>query len=407
MGTDRRLLFLYTPLVQMGGGERNFLEEVRHFRSHGVPCDAVTFNLGSDPTVIAAAESAGVQAIPCDGPWSATAALRRFIRKQPPRLLIAHTSPPMAYLGTLGTSVPYVLYHNSPPFYYGYPQNKVIYSWRYARLVKETIAAGGPRYADFLQDVNLGPMARAEVEARALLTSQAIRKAQAVILWSDRAAEEVRKVYGVNPVVLKGCIPDALHNYVPHSNIRQLLGIGNDRRIVLTVSRLDPIKRVDLLIRAFDTLKRTHRDAVLVIVGIGPDESRLRALASELGTTDIIFAGYVPDQALWDYYATSDVFVTPALADFNIAPYEALALGCRVVWSSEMDPDESLRRSTAVVTAEPTTAEFADAIARTFSMPEPAASDMTPYLWSHRYERLASLFNSAAQSTTDGQRESR
>lgn len=395
MGTGR-LLFLYTPLVQMGGGERNFLQEVRQFRSHGVPSDAVTLKLGSDPTVLSAAESAGIQAIASNGALSGITALRRFIRQRRPRLVIAHTSPMLAYLGTLGTSVPYVLYLNSPPFYYGYPQNKVIYSWRYSRLVKETIAAGGPRYADFLHDVSLGPMQRADVEARALLTSLAVRKARAVINWSDRAADEVRKVYGVNPIVMKGCIPDALHNYVPRSNIRERLGSPEGKRIVLTVSRLDPIKRVDLLIRAFDILKRTHPDTVLVIVGIGPDEARLRALASELGTTNIIFAGYVPDQTLWDYYATSDVFVTPALADFNIAPYEALALGCRVVWSSEMDPDDSLRRTAAVVGVEPDPPEFAAAIARTLSMPEPAASDMTPYLLSHRYARLSSLFDSVS-----------
>jgi glycosyltransferase involved in cell wall biosynthesis len=396
VGTDRRLLFLYTPLVQMGGGERNFLQEVRQFRSHGVPADAVTLRLGPDPTVIAAAETVGVQAVASNGTLSGMTALRRFVSQRRPRLVIAHTSPMLAYLATLGTSVPYVLYLNSPPFYYGYPQNKVIYSWRYSRLVKETIAAGGPRYADFLHDVSLGPMERAEVEARALLTSLAVRKARAVINWSDRAADEVRKVYGVSPIVLKGCIPDELHNYVPRSNIRQRLGIPDGKRIVLTVSRLDPIKRVDLLIRAFATLKRTHPDAMLVIVGIGPDEPRLRALASELGVPDIIFAGYVPDQTLWDYYATSDVFVTPALADFNIAPYEALALGCRVVWSSEMDPDESLLRSAAVVGVEPDPPEFADAIARTLSMPALAASDMTPYLLSHRYTRLSSLFDAVS-----------
>jgi glycosyltransferase involved in cell wall biosynthesis len=249
-------------------------------------------------------------------------------------------------------------------------------------------------------------MARARVEAKALLTSLAVRNARAVINWSDRAAGEVKTVYGVDSVVLKGCIPDALPDFVPRSNIRQLLGLRDDRRIVLTVSRLDTIKRVDLLIRAFDILKRAHAEAVLVIVGIGPDEARLRALASELGTADVIFAGYVPDEMLWDFYATSDVFVTPALADFNIAPYEALALGCRVVWSSEMDPDELLRRSAAIVTAQPSPAEFADAITRTFSMPEPAPANITPYLWSHRYERLASLFNSVAQITTDGPGES-
>jgi glycosyltransferase involved in cell wall biosynthesis len=164
-------------------------------------------------------------------------------------------------------------------------------------------------------------------------------------------------------------------------------------QVILTVSRLDDIKRIDLLIRAFDVLKRTHPEAVLVIVGIGPDESRLRALASELGTADIVFAGYVPDEQLWDFYATSDVFVTPALADFNIAPYEALALRCRVVWSSEMDPDEALRQSAGVLTVEPEVRAFADAIARSFSMPRPAASDIAPYLWSNRYARAASLFH--------------
>jgi glycosyltransferase involved in cell wall biosynthesis len=394
MSPDRRLLFLYTPLVQMGGGERNFLEEVRQFKAHGVPCDAITFKAGPDEAVRAAVASAAVDVVPQNGAIPRIAALRRYIRQKQPALLIAHTSPPLAYLGTLGTGVPYVMYLNCPPFYKGYPENKVIYSWRYSRLVEEAIQRGGPRYADFLTDVSLGPVERAQVEARALLTSLAVRNARAVINWSDRAAEEVKQVYGVDSIVLKGCIPDALRNYVPQSSIRQLPGVREQSRVILTVSRLDNIKRVDLLIRAFDVLKRTHPEAVLVIVGIGPDESRLRALASELGTADIVFAGYVPDEQLWDFYATSDVFVTPALADFNIAPYEAIALRCRVVWSSEMDPDEALRQSAGVVTVEPGVREFADAIARSFSMPAPTAADIAPYLWSQRYARLASLFNS-------------
>lgn len=406
MSTDGRLLFLYTPLIQMGGGERNFLEEVRSFRAHGVACDALTFEVAPDGSFTGNGASPAVDVVTRAG-LGRVGALRTYISRKRPRLLIAHTSPALAYLGTLGTGVPYVLYLNSPPFYKGYPENKVIYSWRYSRLVKETIAAGGPRYADFLPDVTLGPIERAKVEARALLTSLAVRNAGAVIVWSSRAAEEVKKVYGVEPVVLQGCIPDTLQDYMPRSNIREALGIGKDGRVILTVSRLDPIKRVDLLIRAFDTLKRRHPDAVLVIVGIGPDELRLRAIAAELGTTGIIFAGYVPDKTLWDYYATSDVFVTPALADFNIAPYEALALGCRVVWSSEMDPEESLRRSAAVVTVEPGHLEFADAIAKTFSLPAPAASDMTPYLLSHRYTRLASLFDSVAQSAAGVPRDGR
>jgi glycosyltransferase involved in cell wall biosynthesis len=356
----------------------------------------VTFQAGPDEAVLAAVASAAVDVVPRHGAIPRVSALRRYIREKRSSLLIAHTSPPLAYLATLGTGVPYVMYLNCPPFYKGYPENKVIYSWRYSRLVAEAIQRGGPRYAEFLTNVSLGPGERAQVEARAFLTTLAVRNARAVIVWSQRAVEEVRQVYGVEPVVLKGCIPDALPDYVPRSSIRQLPNVREKSQVILTVSRLDNIKRVDLLIRAFDVLKRTHPEAVLVIVGIGPDESRLRALASELGTADIVFAGYVPDEQLWDFYATSDVFVTPALADFNIAPYEALALGCRVVWSSEMDPDAALLQSGGLVTVEPGVGEFADAIARSFSMPAPTASDIAPYLWSRRYARLASLFDNHA-----------
>ena len=188
-----------------------------------------------------------------------------------------------------------------------------------------------------------------------------------------------------------------MQSYVPRSNIRDRFGMQGKRRVILTVSRLDPVKRVDLLIRAFDALKRAHADAVLVIVGIGPDEGRLKTLVAELGTRDITFTGLVPDQDLWDYYATSDVFVTPAWADFNIAPFEALALGCRVVWSSEMETEEALEKSGAVTTADPSVPAFAEAIARTLDTPPPTRWDITPYLWSTRYARLASLYTSIIQ----------
>jgi glycosyltransferase involved in cell wall biosynthesis len=248
------------------------------------------------------------------------------------------------------------------------------------------------RYGEFLTDVQLGPRARARVEATAALMRLAMKNARTVIVWSRRAADEIEAVYGVRPVVLKGCIPDTLPKYVAKADIRQRLSLPQASRVVLTVSRLDPIKRVDLLITAFSQLKRHAPNAVLVIAGTGPDEERLRQLAGETGQNNVIFAGYVPDNDLWDCYATSDIFVTPALADFNIAPFEALALKRRVIWSSEMETDEPLLRSGAVISAQPTPDAFADAILKALSCPEPPKCDLAPYLWSTRYAQLASLY---------------
>jgi hypothetical protein len=71
-------------------------------------------------------------------------------------------------------------------------------------------------------------------------------------------------------------------------------------------------------------------DATLVIAGTGSDEPRLRAMTTELQLDGCVrFAGYVPEEQLWGMYASADVLAAPAMADFIIAPYEAMAMGCR------------------------------------------------------------------------------
>ncbi len=50
-----------------------------------------------------------------------------------------------------------------------------------------------------------------------------------------------------------------------------------------------------------------------------------------------MFTGFIPSDEVWGYVAAADVFVAPATADFNIAPYEALALGRKVVVSDELE----------------------------------------------------------------------
>jgi glycosyltransferase involved in cell wall biosynthesis len=110
------------------------------------------------------------------------------------------------------------------------------------------------------------------------------------------------------------------------------------------------------------------------------------------------FAGYVPDDELWDCYATSDLFVTPALADFNITPFEALALRCRVLWSNEMEADPALMDSGAVTAVPPTPQDFARAMTALLGAPAAPSWDITPYLLSTRYGSLSSLFDRVIQS---------
>jgi glycosyltransferase involved in cell wall biosynthesis len=103
---------------------------------------------------------------------------------------------------------------------------------------------------------------------------------------------------------------------------------------VLTLSRLDAKKGIDILIKSFRALE-TERAAAgwrLVIAGSGDaaTEQRLRALAQ--GARSIEFAGWVDGDAKRRLLAGAGLFVLPSSQEnFGIALLEALALGVPAV----------------------------------------------------------------------------
>ncbi len=90
----------------------------------------------------------------------------------------------------------------------------------------------------------------------------------------------------------------------------------------LSVCRLVPNKRVDLVVRAFREL-----GLPLVVIGDGPERSRLEAMA---GPT-IRFLGRLPDHEVADWLERCRAYVNAGLEDFGIAPVEAMAAGAPVI----------------------------------------------------------------------------
>lgn len=67
-------------------------------------------------------------------------------------------------------------------------------------------------------------------------------------------------------------------------------------------------KRADLILRAFAAVHQTHPQAKLCIVGNGPLEADLKALAAQLGITEAVdFVGFVPN--VQPYVANSKIMV--------------------------------------------------------------------------------------------------
>lgn len=125
---------------------------------------------------------------------------------------------------------------------------------------------------------------------------------------------------------------DADH-YSPNGpSVRAALRLA-DKRVIVAVSRLVPLKNLPLLLEAFAIVRERVPHAHLLIVGDGPEAAALRhrAVALELAEA-VTFAGYVSQAETAAFYRAGDVFALSS--DFDNSPnvvLEAMASGLPIV----------------------------------------------------------------------------
>jgi len=125
---------------------------------------------------------------------------------------------------------------------------------------------------------------------------------------------------------------------------------------LLAVSALVPYKRLDVAIGAAAAAR-----VPLTIVGRGPEEPRLRALAASSGG-DVTFTGWLDDEQIRDLYRRCRAVVMPGVEDFGMVPVEAQACGRPVVALGEGGAlDSVLDGVTGILVREQSVAAFAGA----------------------------------------------
>lgn len=121
---------------------------------------------------------------------------------------------------------------------------------------------------------------------------------------------------------------------------RRRLGVGDDRPVVLSASRLVRRKGQDTLIEAWPFVLNEHPTAALVIVGNGPSSRRLRRLVWRRGIeASVTFVPAVDWSEMPLVYAMADVFALPCRTRlrglepeaFGIVFIEAAACGLPVI----------------------------------------------------------------------------
>lgn len=106
---------------------------------------------------------------------------------------------------------------------------------------------------------------------------------------------------------------------------RRLLGIREDAFVVGWIGRMTPIKRTQDVLAAVAGLRERGVDAILVMVGDGPDRERVERRAHALGIArHCLYLGYQDDVARW--FGLLDAFLLPSANEGTpVTAIEALA----------------------------------------------------------------------------------
>jgi glycosyltransferase involved in cell wall biosynthesis len=105
------------------------------------------------------------------------------------------------------------------------------------------------------------------------------------------------------------------------------------RTVIISVARLTGQKRVDVLIDAMDIVRHRRPDALLLILGHGPNLDQLKMRVAEHGLQDHVhFTGFQPDAIPW--LKSADLFASASMFEGHPnSVIEAAAVGIPMVLS--------------------------------------------------------------------------
>jgi glycosyltransferase involved in cell wall biosynthesis len=246
-------------------------------------------------------------------------------------------------------------------------------------------------------------MIRQQLAMLAVLERINARRAPLVLTTSDYCRRQIGRHYGV-PAQRVKLVPEG----IDLAGWQARLAAGADappEPTILCVARQYPRKHIADLLRAMALVRGRHPTARLLIVGDGPEHSRLRALAGELelGAT-AQFAGALPDAEMARCYRRSRIFCLPSVQEgFGIVFLEAMAAGLPIVATTAAAISEVVPHRQAGILVPPgAVAALAAALDELLSDPRRATEYGAfgrEHVRQYDWDRVAERFESVVKNT--------
>lgn len=219
-----------------------------------------------------------------------------------------------------------------------------------------------------------------------------VRQMDRIFVLSNQNKDEINFLYGVEPTVVRAAFNLADFNYsIDKGFIREKYGIASDSLLYCSICRLEEKKRVDLLIKAFD--EASLPNAILVIGGVGEESHKLTRLIKELGNPNIKMLGLVPELDVRAIKYAADVYVSLDVANWGIAAVESLALGCKSIYTRDIDLSNDIKKHSSIFLTDPTVSAVSEAITKAAhykELPRINKELLLQHTWEHYFDSILS-----------------
>ncbi len=174
------------------------------------------------------------------------------------------------------------------------------------------------------------------------------------ILWGYNILKDSKKIIAQSLVEAKQCetmnvkkgkieiIPNGIDlsefkKLPKRKNFRKKYSIDNDEKIILFLGRINKIKGLDILVKAFANLEKEVNNIRLVI--IGPDDGYLNDLKNQINLLNIsdkiLLTGSLFGKEKLEAYVDADIYVLPSIYEnFPNSVLEACAIGLPIVMTN-------------------------------------------------------------------------
>jgi D-inositol-3-phosphate glycosyltransferase len=188
-----------------------------------------------------------------------------------------------------------------------------------------------------------------ETARRLTVEAEIVRLADVLVAATPAEQAQLVRLYDAAPAHIRVISPgvDVERFYpIPAAHAKERIGLCQDRRVILFVGRIEPLKGIDSLLRAIarvvDGWPELREGLCVPVIGGEPDRIReddemvrLQELREELGIGDIVtFLGAKDQDTLQYYYSAAEMVVMPSdYESFGMVALEAMACGAPVIAS--------------------------------------------------------------------------